>query len=187
MRFGTCVLKPTETLYPLKRASYRIKRLTQIMNRGMSVLNKWKIDPLSLVLWILCSIFLLLVQFGYISPVGIIIISYEQYVWVFWISVFAFILSTGYFVSKIPRYARWSIGYTGEIIRTVRDGESGRDYFIRGKDDTPLKEVLHKRWPFEDRNRSDNWYVVDESGNDVTSLPLSSLNGTVTVLFFKED
>jgi hypothetical protein len=152
----------------------------------VSFLEKWKIDPVSLIVWIFCSIFLLLVQFGYISPYGIIVVSFPQYTWVFWISVIAFIVSTANLVSKIPRYARWSVGYSGEIVRTVKSGDSGKDYFIRGKEDTPLKEVLHKEWPFKEKDRESKWYVVDELGNDVTSMPLGSVDGIVSIVFVKE-
>ena len=150
-------------------------------------MEKWKIDPLALFLWILCSIFLLLVQFGYISPFGIIVVSYPQFTWVFWFSVIAFIVSTANLVSKIPRYARWSIGYSGEIVRTVRYAESGKEYFIRGKDDTPLKEVLHARWPFKEKDQGSKWHVIDELGNDVTSTPLGSIDETVSIVFLKEN
>jgi hypothetical protein len=150
-------------------------------------LSKYEIDLSSLILWIICSTFLLLVQFGLISPVGIIIISLDQYTWIFWISAFAFTLSSIYLVYRIPRYARWSLGYTGEIVRTVKYSKSGRDYFVRGKDDTLLKDVLHKNWPFKERNQSDKWYAVDAFGNDVTDQPLGSLDGTVTIRFLEEE
>ncbi|MDH4212495.1 MAG: hypothetical protein OEV85_01120 [Candidatus Thorarchaeota archaeon] len=150
-------------------------------------MEKWKVDPLALSIWILCSLFLLLVQFGYISPYGIIVISYTQYTWVFWLSIITFTISTAYLVSKIPRYARWSIGYSGEIVRTVKSADSSKDYFIRGNETTPLKEVLHKTWPFKDKDQDSKWYVVDELGNDVTSTPLGSIEGTVSIVFLKEN
>jgi hypothetical protein len=145
------------------------------------------IDPLSLFVWILCSLFLLLVQFGYISPFGIIVVSSTQYTWIFWFSVIAFIVSTANLVSKIPRYARWSIGYSGEIVRTAKIADSRKDYFIRGKEDASLKEVLHERWPFKEKDRETKWYVVDELGNDVSNASLGSIDGTVTVVFTDQD
>jgi hypothetical protein len=149
-------------------------------------LQKRMVDPLALLVWILCSLFLLFVQFGYISPLGIIVVSYPQFTMVFWISIIAFIISTANLVSKIPRYARWSLGYSGKIVRTVKSADSRKDYFIRGNDDTPLKEVLYERWPFEDKDRGSKWYVVDELGNDVTNMPLGSIDETVTVVFLDE-
>jgi hypothetical protein len=153
----------------------------------VNFLGKRLIDPLSLFIWILCSLFLLLVQFGYISPFGIIVVPYPQFTWVFWFSVIAFILSTANLVSKIPRYARWSIGYSGEIVRTAKIADSSKDYFIRGREEASLKEVLHERWPFEEKDRGTKWYVVDELGNDVTNASLGSVDGTVTIVFLDHD
>jgi len=151
------------------------------------ILSGRKIDSLSLSVFTLCSIFLLLVQFGFISPIGVIVISPLQYLWVFWFSVIAFIVSTANLVSRIPRYARWSTGYSGEIVRTVKNTDSGKDCFIRGKEDMTLEEVLQKRWPFKEKDRGSKWYVVDELGNDVTTMPLGSVNETVSIIFPKEE
>jgi len=151
------------------------------------ILSWRKIDSLSLSVFTLCSIFLLLVQFGFISPIGVIVISPLQYLWVFWFSVIAFIVSTANLVSRIPRYARWSTGYSGEIVRTVKNTDSGKDCFIRGKEDMTLEEVLQKRWPFKEKDRGSKWYVVDELGNDVTTMPLGSVNETVSIIFPKEE
>lgn len=153
----------------------------------MCILSWRKIDSLSLSVFTLCSIFLLLVQFGFISPIGVIVISPLQYLWVFWFSVIAFIVSTANLVSRIPRYARWSTGYSGEIVRTVKNTDSGKDCFIRGKEDMTLEEVLQKRWPFKEKDRGSKWYVVDELGNDVTTMPLGSVNETVSIIFPKEE
>ncbi len=153
----------------------------------MYILSGRKINSLSLIVFVLCSILLLLVQFGYISPIGVIVISPLQYVWVFWFSAIAFIVSTANLVSRIPRYARWSVGYRGEIVRTVKNTDSGKDYFIRGKEDMTLKEVLHERWPFKEKDRGSKWYIVDELGNDVTTMPLGSVNETVNIIFLKEE
>jgi hypothetical protein len=111
----------------------------------------------------------------------------DQYVWAIPISAAAFVLSSIYLVYKIPHYARWSVGYTDEIVRSVRDSKSDRDYLVRGGENTPLKDALHDSWPFKKRNRSGNWYAVDESGNDVTNQPLGLLDGTVVIHFLEED
>ena len=156
-------------------------------SEGVNLLKRPKINPLSLILFFLCSMLLLLVQFGYISPIGVIVISPLQYAWLFWFSVIAFILSTANVVSRIPTYARWSTGYSGEIVRTVKNTDSGKDYFIRGKEDMTLKEVLQKRWPFEENDQGSKWYIVDELGNDVTTMPLGSIDETVSIVFLKEE
>ncbi|MFW9961304.1 MAG: hypothetical protein ACFFDV_09810 [Candidatus Thorarchaeota archaeon] len=150
-------------------------------------MRKLKINPLSLFLFFLFSILLLLVQFGYISPIGVIVISPLQYAWLFWFSVIAFIVSTANLVSRIPRYAQWSTGYRGEIVRTVKNTDSGKDYFIRGKEDMTLEEVLQNRWPFKENDQESKWYLVDELGNDVTTMPLGSINETVRIIFLKDE
>jgi hypothetical protein len=176
-------------VFLILRKSYILSNEISLEQKSgvVNLLEKWKIDPLALSVWILCSLFLLLVQFGYISPFGIIVVSSPQYTLIFWFSVVAFIVSTAYLVSKIQRYARWSTGYSGEIVRTVKSAESGKEYFIRGKDSTPLKAVLHEEWPFKEKNRESKWYVTDELGNDVTNTPLGSIDGTANIIFLKED
>lgn len=156
-------------------------------SEGVNFLKKLKINALSLLLFFLCSMLLLLVQFGYISPIGVIVISPLQYAWLFWFSVIAFIVSTANLVSRIPRYARWSTGYSGEIVRTVKNTDSGKDYFIRGKEDMTLKEVLQQRWPFKENDQGSKWYIVDELGNDVSTKPLGSIDETVSIVFPKEE
>ena len=123
-----------------------------------------------------------MVQFGVISPFGLVEISYIQYVWVFWVSVIFFIISTVNLVARIPRHAKWSQGYSGTITRTVKIADKQNDYFIRGAVDTPIKEVLLDNWPFDEQDPDSKWHVVDNRGNDVTNAPLSSLDGTATVV-----
>jgi hypothetical protein len=69
----------------------------------------------------------------------------------------------------------------------VKNTDSGKDCFIRGKEDMTLEEVLQKRWPFKEKDRGSKWYVVDELGNDVTTMPLGSVNETVSIIFPKEE
>ena len=149
---------------------------------GESILVKTRINPLFLIAFALSGLLLLMVQFGVISPVGIIEISYSQYIWVFWFSVIFFIVSTANLVARIPRHAKWSQGYSGTINRTVRIADKQKDYFIRGAVDTPIKEVLLDNWPFDEQDPDSKWHVVDNRGNDVTNAPLSSLDGTATVV-----
>ena len=145
-------------------------------------MSKWKINPVSLIVFTLCSILLLMVQFGVISPSGLIEISLAQYIWVFWFSVIAFIISTVNLVLRIPSHAGWSTGFSGEIVRTVKIAGENKDYFIRGKGDTSIKEALLENWPFSEQDSDSNWHVVDELGNDVTSEPLKSIDGTMSVV-----
>jgi len=160
---------------------------TESKNEGVNFLKKLNIDPQSLSLFFLCSMLLLLVQFGYISPIGIIVISPLQYAWLFWFSAIAFIVSTANLVSRFPRSARWSTGYSGEIVRTVKNPDSGKDYFIRGREEMTLKEILQERWPFKENDQRSKWYIVDQLGNDVTAMSLGSINETVSIVFPKEE
>ena len=123
-----------------------------------------------------------MVQFGVISPIGLIEISSSQYIWLFWVSVIFFIISTANLVARIPRHAKWSQGYSGTITRTVKIADKQKDYFIQGAVDTPIKEVLLDNWPFDEQDPDSKWHVVDNRGNDVTNAPLSSLDGTATVV-----
>lgn len=145
-------------------------------------MSKWKINPISLIAITLSSILLLMVQFGVISPSGLIVISLSQFIWVFWFSVLFFIVSIANLVTRIPRHARWSTGFSGEIVRTVKVAGENKDYFIRGKGDTSIKDALLANWPFSEQDPSSNWYVTDDMGNDVTGEVLNSITGTMSVI-----
>lgn len=150
--------------------------------QGVHILSKWKISPVSLIVFTLSGVLVLMVQFGVISPSGLIVISYTQYILLFWFSVIAFISSTANLVVRIPRHARWSTGFSGEIVRTIKIAGENKDYFIRGKGDTSIKEALLENWPFSEQDSDSNWHVTDDMGNDVTSEPLSSITGTMSVV-----
>ena len=141
-----------------------------------------KINSLSIIAFTLSSLLLLMVQFAFISPIGIIVISSTQYTWLFWFSVIAFILSTANLVTRIPRPAKWSTGFSGEIVRTVKIAGKNKDYFIQGSSDTSIRKALLENWPFSEHDKKSTWHVVDEIGNDVTNTPLNLLNGISTVV-----
>ncbi|MCK5266257.1 MAG: hypothetical protein KAR03_11680 [Candidatus Thorarchaeota archaeon] len=145
-------------------------------------MSKWKINPISLIAFTLSGVLVLMVQFGVISPSGLIVISLSQYILLFWFSVLFFIVSIANLVTRIPRHARWSTGFSGEIARTVKISGESKDYFIRGRGETSIKEALLENWPFSEQDPNSNWYVVDELGNDVTSKPLKSIDGTMSVI-----
>ena len=151
-------------------------------NQGVSFLSKWKINPISLIAFTLSGVLVLMVQFGVISPSGLIVISLSQYILLFWFSVLFFIVSIANLVTRIPRHAKWSTGFSGEIARTVKIAGENKDYFIRGRGDTSIKEVLLENWLFSEQDPNSNWHVVDELGNDVTSKPLKSIDGTMSVI-----
>ncbi|TFH05723.1 MAG: hypothetical protein E4H14_12180 [Candidatus Thorarchaeota archaeon] len=73
-------------------------------------MTKLKINPISLIAFTLSSILLLMVQFGVISPIGLIEVSYSQFIWIFWISVIFFIVSVANLVVRIPSHAKWAMG-----------------------------------------------------------------------------
>lgn len=146
-------------------------------------MTRHEINSLTLVIWVLCSIFLLLVQFGYISPIGLIVVTSEQYVWLFWFSALVFILSTANLVARIKKHPGWSEGFSGEIVRTFRVSGQEKEYLVQGKGETSIKHILSSDWPFDEYEHSSVWYVVDEQGNDITNQPLSSIDGTASVIF----
>ena len=123
-----------------------------------------------------------MVQFGVISPIGLIEIPYSQFIWLFWFSVVFFVVSTANLVARIPAHTKWSEGYSGTITRTVKIADKQKDYFIHGAGDTPIREALLDDWPFDEEDSDTKWHVVDIRGNDITNVPLSSLDGTATVI-----
>jgi len=168
-----------------KRVSFSGKDIIEswlIEILGERFLGKTKITPSSLIIFALSGVFLLMVQFGVISPTGLITITIFQYIWMFWFSVVFFIISTANLVVRIPAHSKWYTGYSGMIDRTVKLAGTQKDYFIRGASETPIKEVLLKNWPFSELDQDSNWHVVDDLGNDVTNNPLSSLGGAAIVV-----
>ena len=127
-----------------------------------------------------------MVQFGVISPIGLIEVPYSQYIWLFWISVIFFIGSTANLVVRISSHAKWGTGYTGTITRTAKIAGEQKDYFIEGAGETSIKEVLLDNWPFDVQDPDSKWHVVDKLGNTVTNNPLSSLDGTAIVVIEEE-
>ncbi len=141
----------------------------------------------SIVIFLSASIFLLLVQFGYVSPVGIIIVTEIQYTVLFWLSVVYFILSIAILFRHFPRYAKWSTGYSGDSVRTVRISGKTKDYFIHGAPDATVRDVLLDVWPFDTKRLNSSWQVFNSEGNEVSDHPLESLTETIEVVFSNDD
>jgi len=116
------------------------------------------------------------------SPLGYIVITIEQYEWLFWASVLALVISTVNLVARVKAHPQWKDGFSGEIVRAVRISGEDKDYFIRGTSEAPIKQVLLDDWPFSEHKHSSVWHVVDERGNDITVQPLSSIDGTASVV-----
>jgi hypothetical protein len=145
-------------------------------------LRKKKVNSASIVLFVLGSIFLLLVQLGFVSPSGLIRVTDIQYTWLFWISVVFFIVAAANLASRFPRYASWKTGYDGTVARTVKIAGDTREYFIRGAENETVRWALLENWPFEDVDKNANWHAESPEGNDVTDFLLKSIVDTVTVV-----
>ena len=137
----------------------------------------------SVSFFLLSSIFLMLVQYGVISPRGLVIITYDQYTVLFWLSIAIFISSLAILFTQFPYYAKWSIGYTGDCVRTVRIPGKKKDLFIRGAPDATVREVLLDNWPFDSRNPNSGWQVFDSLENEVSGQLLESITETLEVVF----
>ena len=110
-----------------------------------------RVDLLSLVAWVLSCIPLLLVELGDISPIGIIIVTITQYEWAFWLSALTFLIFTTNLVNRVRHHRiGWHKGFSGEIVRAIRIPGKKKDYFIRGKGETRIKQVLLDDWPFSE-------------------------------------
>lgn len=121
-------------------------------------------------------------QFGFISPVGVVVVTVFQYNVLFWLSIALFVSSLAIFLTQYPHYAKWSMGYSGDCVRTVRRSGKKKDYFIRGKPDTPVRDVILDCWPF-DPNPNSDWHVFDSLGNEVSGHLLESISETIEVVF----
>ncbi|TET09622.1 MAG: hypothetical protein E3J86_07605 [Candidatus Thorarchaeota archaeon] len=141
----------------------------------------------SLVFFLFSSIFLLLVQLGFVSSVGLFIVTFAQFTVLFWLSIVLFVSSLAILLTQYPHYAKWSMGYRGDCVRTVRMSGSRKDYFIRGKQDAIVRDVLLDGWPFKPKSPNSDWQIFDSLGNEVSNQLLESITYTLEVVFPHED
>jgi hypothetical protein len=141
----------------------------------------------SLIYFLLSSGFLLLVQFGFVSPVGLIIVTAVQYVVLFWLSIALFVSSLAILLAQYPHYAKWSMGYSGDCVRTVRISGERKDHFIRGKPHATVRDVLLDDWPFDLKNPNSDWQIFDSFRNDVSNQRIESITETMEVAFPPDD
>jgi hypothetical protein len=154
----------------------------KILQEGYDMVKKK--PPVShIAFFMFSSIFLLLVQFGFIQPEGLVVITNTQYIVLFWLSIAFFVASVAILLTHYPHYARWTMGYSGVIVRTVRLSGMRRDFFIRGAPDAKVRVVLLDTWPFETEKPNSDWQVIDSLGNDVSDQLLESITETIEVVF----
>lgn len=141
----------------------------------------------SLVFFLFSGIFLLLGPVIFISPGGLFIVTLEQYTILFWLSTALFVSSLAILLAQYPHYAKWSMGYSGECVRTVRMSGRRKDYFIRGKPDANVREVILDDWFFKPKSPNSDWQIFDSLGNEVSNQLLESITNTLEIVFPHED
>ncbi len=90
------------------------------------------------------------------------------------------VTSGGHSMDKDPTQSYREVDPT-KYHRVVMDPVSGEEIVVHGKQDTSLRRAVIRYWGFSRFRRRSGWIIVDESGNDVTDLPLSSLEGIATI------
>lgn len=84
-----------------------------------------------------------------------------------------------------PRH-RDMVAYTPDkdtIARVVTSGDSKNEFFIYGKPNSIIWEILQKDWPFDEELLSFEWRVVDESGLDVSMKTFAEVDSIMTIVF----
>lgn len=61
--------------------------------------------------------------------------------------------------------------------RVVKDGFEGKEIIISGKHETTFRDACLKNWDFRRTDKDSKWFIVDDSGNDITNLSLISYEG----------
>jgi hypothetical protein len=61
--------------------------------------------------------------------------------------------------------------------RVVQDGYDGPELIISGSCDDTFAQACRANWLFKSVNRKSKWFIKDERGNDVTDMPLRSVDG----------
>ena len=64
--------------------------------------------------------------------------------------------------------------------RVIRDSRNGVEVILQAHPNSSIHEVLEEDWPFE-KKASGEWYLIDESGNDVTNWPISNWEGIAVI------
>ncbi|TFG27488.1 hypothetical protein EU528_12835 [Candidatus Thorarchaeota archaeon] len=88
--------------------------------------------------------------------------------------------------SWVTRRHRDMAAYTPDrdvIARVLISDVSKKEYFIYGAPDEIVHEVVDNDWPFNEKYRSKDWIVLDESSNDVSRKIFSEVEGTLIVVF----
>jgi len=69
------------------------------------------------------------------------------------------------------------------IVRVVTSDVTKREYFVYGKPEELVREVIENDWPFKGKLKSKDWYVIDAKANDVSDKIYSDVEGTLKVVF----
>ncbi|MFW9786738.1 MAG: hypothetical protein ACFFE1_03625 [Candidatus Thorarchaeota archaeon] len=70
--------------------------------------------------------------------------------------------------------------------RVIRDSVSGEERIIQAHPNSSIHEVLRDDWPFR-KKISDDWYLIDEDGNDITNWPISNWDGVAILRYRDQD
>jgi hypothetical protein len=62
-------------------------------------------------------------------------------------------------------------------MKVIKDGPDGQEFIISGDREDTFAQACKANWYFERVNRKSAWYIKDERGNDVSDMPLGSVDG----------
>ncbi|MGY5858653.1 MAG: hypothetical protein RTU63_04735 [Candidatus Thorarchaeota archaeon] len=69
------------------------------------------------------------------------------------------------------------------VVRVVTSDVAKKEYFVYGKPDEIVREVVENDWPFKGKLKSKEWFVIDEADNDVSGKIYSEVDGILRVVF----
>ncbi|TXT54588.1 MAG: hypothetical protein BAJATHORv1_60084 [Candidatus Thorarchaeota archaeon] len=108
------------------------------------------------------------------------------------IGIFAFLKGVGSFfassiVAKLPNVTlfpetipiRERKKY--EMLRVVRNPQTGKEIVIGGNRDTTYRAAMIRNWDFVKIAKDSPWILRDEIGNDITDSNLEDYDGIVTI------
>jgi hypothetical protein len=69
------------------------------------------------------------------------------------------------------------------VVRVVTSDDVKKEYFVYGKPEESVHDVIENDWPFKAKLKSKNWFVLDMNGSDVSNRIFLDVEGTLKVVF----
>jgi hypothetical protein len=121
--------------------------------------------------------------YGYLPflPQTVVMLTMVVFCLTMMLSVTTTMAGTGFIArqdhSTVPGTPRGDV-----LSRVVRNTTDAEERIFQAHPNSSIREVLEEDWPFKHRPTNE-WYLIDENGNDVTDWPISNWEGVATLRY----